>query len=191
MKRVFDRIHVWLADNAPEVLASLRPGATETAIRAAEVAMGVTLPEDVRAAYRIHDGQVGPAPDFLYGYGWSRLEEVVDTWRWLAQLMRDAGAAPARTRKGDATRGDYWHRAWVPLATREDGGLFCLDLDPGPAGDAGQVIYWWRDMPSPRRVAAGSFRDWLEDFAGELEDGEWASHPEYGGLLRVDQLDEE
>src|SRR4051812_40325535 len=38
---IWDRIHVWLAANAPEVLASLRPGATDEAICAAEETMAV------------------------------------------------------------------------------------------------------------------------------------------------------
>jgi cell wall assembly regulator SMI1 len=80
MKRIWDRIHVWLAANAPHVLASLRPGASEEQLRAAEATMGCRLPDDVRAAYRIHDGQEH-GHDLLYGRWWGSLENVVEWWQ--------------------------------------------------------------------------------------------------------------
>jgi cell wall assembly regulator SMI1 len=38
-----------------------RPGATEAQLNEAEAALGVRLPEAVRAMYRVHDGQELPA----------------------------------------------------------------------------------------------------------------------------------
>jgi cell wall assembly regulator SMI1 len=191
MKRLFDRIHVWLAANAPEVLASLRPGATEEAIRAAEREMGVTLPDDVRAAYRIHDGQEW-GHDLVYGRQWLPLADVVGTWRSLKKMIDGETVAPAdKVPAKEATRADYWHPAWIPLASNESSHHLCLDLDPAPGGRVGQIIYWWHDMDSPRSVAAISFADWLEELADELEDGEWTTHPDYDGLVRVDEIFEE
>src|SRR5262249_39429588 len=71
MKQIWERIHTWLRQHAPAVLDSLRPGATEETLRAAEEAMGVKLPADVRQSYRIHDGQSagehGFAPGLIEG----------------------------------------------------------------------------------------------------------------------------
>src|SRR3954467_14721384 len=99
MKCVWDRIHAWLRDNAPEVLASLRPGASEGAIRAAERELGVTLPEDVREFYRIHDGQAprdrSPhwARPLLYGMEWFSLEAMLADWRISQRLVLDGAFA--------------------------------------------------------------------------------------------------
>src|SRR5437764_496381 len=57
MKPLFDRIHACLARHAPLVLDDLRPPAAPKRIRAAEKAMGLSFPEDVKAAYLVHDGQ--------------------------------------------------------------------------------------------------------------------------------------
>ena len=84
MKRIFDRLHVWLSANAPDVLERFAPGASEAEIRAAEQEMGVTLPDDVRAAYRIH---YGCNASFLYGEDWCSLEAVVSGWRMLKGLI--------------------------------------------------------------------------------------------------------
>src|SRR5262249_20266200 len=88
MKDVWDRIHRWVRDTAPEVLESLRPGAAEGRIRAAEEAMGVTLPEEVKAAYRIHDGQAGSTPPaFLHGWEWMSLDGMLSMWRCHKDLL--------------------------------------------------------------------------------------------------------
>src|SRR5947209_8559740 len=101
MKTVWDRIHVWLAAHAPGVLASLAPGATGGQIRAAEEALGVTLPDDVRACYRIHDGQKAPEgfcgpPGFLYGWEWHSLEGVVSEWSCNTGLLQEGAFGDAR-----------------------------------------------------------------------------------------------
>jgi cell wall assembly regulator SMI1 len=188
MKPIWDRIHVWLAANAPVVLASLRPGATEQQIRAAERAMGVTLPDDVRAAYRIHDGNANAS--FLYGRYWNSLQEMVDYWRFMKGLLDDGRFARSDALvPGEETRSDYWHPAWIPLALDETSSFMALDLAPSPDGDVGQILYWWRDMDSPRHVAAHSFTAWLDDFIDELEEGEWVDSEEFGGLARVDDVE--
>jgi cell wall assembly regulator SMI1 len=57
MDEIWDRIEAWLAQHAPAVLAGLNGPATEQELDATERALGVTLPEDVRASYRRHNGQ--------------------------------------------------------------------------------------------------------------------------------------
>ena len=41
MKTIWDRIHVWLQANAPDVLASLRPGASDEQVRSAAQAASI------------------------------------------------------------------------------------------------------------------------------------------------------
>jgi cell wall assembly regulator SMI1 len=66
MKTLWDRFHVWLNKNAPQVLPMLNRPATDAQVRGAEEAMSVKLPDDVKAAYRIHNGGDG----FLWGLDW-------------------------------------------------------------------------------------------------------------------------
>src|SRR5215212_9335671 len=96
MKTVWDRIHAWLDANAPPGYGNLRKGASAEAIRAAEEAMGLTLPDDVKASYRVHDGQ-GTTPGLIGGEGWTllSLEEIVKTWgRWSRADPEDARFVP-------------------------------------------------------------------------------------------------
>jgi cell wall assembly regulator SMI1 len=189
MKTIWDRIHMWLAANAPKVLKSLRRGASERAIRAAEIAMGVTFPEDVKACYRIHDGQ-RMGEGVLYGWHWNSLNGMLEDWRQLKGMIEDVEGNSRAS--DDMTQTDWWHPAWLPILTNHNGDFRCLDLAPGPAGSVGQVLYWWSDdshWREGRRLQASSFTLWLDDFAGELEKGEWVYSEEFGGLARIDELD--
>ena len=53
----WQQIHSWLALHAPQILASLKPGATEAELDDAERTLKVKFPAALRVLYRIHDGQ--------------------------------------------------------------------------------------------------------------------------------------
>jgi cell wall assembly regulator SMI1 len=193
MKRLFDRIHVWLAANAPLVLDSLRPGASEEAIRTAEAEMGVTLPDDVKAAYRIHDGQgtaedspISWPPGFLYGWEWYSVEGIVDQWRSMKDFVEGGSGIPAEWRKEPTgpVRDDWYHLAWIPLTGNMSGDYHCSDLAPAPGGDVGQIIPWWHnDVSCP--ILTRTFTEWLERFADQLEAGLWVVSEEYYALVEA------
>jgi cell wall assembly regulator SMI1 len=189
MKRLWDRIHVWLAANAPVVLRSLCPGATDEQIRAAEVAMGVTFPDDVKACYRIHNGQKNysglSCPWFLHGLEWNSLNDMLDGWRGLRSLVNDGTFAPWRSIPEGPIQRDWWHPGWIPLTSDRHGSGHCLDLAPAPGGDVGQIIYWQNDDPG-RYIEARSFTEWLARFADELEAGDYVTEPGIRGLIHVD-----
>src|SRR5262245_53007061 len=168
MKAVWKRIHTWLAANAPEGYGDLRPGASAEAIQAAEKAMGLKLPADVKASYRVHDGQK-IEPGLIGGEGWllSSLQEVVKSWRRWFQ------ASPEYARR-------------VPIAWIGTGDYVFLNLDPAAEGP-GSLMIQRRDSADPDPLAP-SFRAWLEDFADQLEDGELAYSEEHGEVMYADEL---
>jgi cell wall assembly regulator SMI1 len=193
------RIHAWLAANAPVVLESLGPPATDEQLRVAESSMSVVLPSEVRACYRIHDGQRAvpmplpsrpdrqDVPGFLYGEHWLRLELMVEHWRIKKKLF-DEGAFWRRAEPYGPIYPVWWHPLWVPLTTDPFGYMKCLDLIAGPGGRVGQVISWCNDEPSRGVVAAG-LTDYLSGFAGALEQGEYTTIPDkYGpSLVSIDE----
>jgi cell wall assembly regulator SMI1 len=201
MKIIWDRIHAWLAQHAPEVLASLGPGATDEQIHAAEQAMSITFPDDVKACYRLHDGQrVVPVtvpywpglrcePPLLCGDRWLRLERMVERWQDLKGLLGDGTFDGISGSPRGPVRSDWWHPKWIPLTDLGGGGdLRCLDLAPRSRGNVGQVIFWYHDS-AERGVLAKSFTEWLARFALELEQGQYTTAPERTpGLIHVRDL---
>src|SRR5688500_20298705 len=55
---LWTRLESYLQANAPSVLATLLPPATDAQIARAEAALGVRLPPDLAASLKMHDGQV-------------------------------------------------------------------------------------------------------------------------------------
>jgi cell wall assembly regulator SMI1 len=168
MKAVWKRIHTWLDANAPAGYGDLRPGASLKEIRAAEDGMGLKLPDDVKASYRMHDGQ-GNEPGLVGGEGWCllSLREMVEQWRrWSRSDPKDAGCVPVAW--GGA--GDY------------------IFLDLRSDAEPGRVMIQRRDRDDPDPVAP-SFRSWLEDFADKLDDGEFAYSEEDGCIMYADEID--
>lgn len=152
MKLLFDRLHHWLARHAPAVLADLRHPASEESLHAAETAMSLSFPADIRAAYRIHDGQdtdsYGNFRPFLYGREWLRLERMVEEWNLGKRLYDEDQRYP------------FWRAHWIPLAFD---GAQLLHYDT----QTEQVIEAWEgDFHF-----AGSFEWLLEELIEELEFG--------------------
>jgi cell wall assembly regulator SMI1 len=169
MKTVWKRIHAWLDANAPEGYGHLRPGASLRAIRAAEETMGLKLPDDVEASYRIHDGQDNE-PGLIGGEGWRllSLQEMVEQWgRWSRSAPKAAH--------------------FVPIAWIGTGDHVFLNLDPG-AEEPGSLMVQRRDSADPDPLAP-TFGSWLADFADQLEDGEFAYSEEHGEVMYADELD--
>lgn len=183
MKEIWKRLDAWLVEGAPSIASSLRPGATEAQVRAAERSLGVRLPDDVRASWLIHDGQEDDEA-LMADMALLSLEGIVETWRTLQHLAEKTGEIDV-TPPG-IVRERWWTARWIPLATNGAGEHFCLDLDPGKKGLPGQIIVV-HDTPE-RDLAAASFREWLETFVSGLESGEIGYDDEYG-LVPLESTD--
>jgi len=169
MEAVWKRIHGWLGANAPAGYGHLRPGAPAEAIRAAERAMRLKLPADVKASCRIHDGQAN-GPGLIGGEGWRLLplrDMVADWQRW--------------------SESDPRYISRVPVAWGGAGDYIFLDLGP-EAERPGGLIVQRRDRDEPDPVAP-SFRFWLDDFADKLEHGEFAYSEAAGSIMYADEVD--
>ena len=87
----WERLEKWFRAHYPEVMENLTPGASASAIRAFETAIGQTLPEEVRQSYLIHDGL---DRGFFSGAFYS-LKEALREWR----RLQTEPPAPARPRR--------------------------------------------------------------------------------------------
>ena len=96
--------------------------------------MGLKLPDDVKASYRVHDGQDNE-PGLIGGEGWRllSLQEMVKVWRqW------------SRANRQDTRR--------VPIAWGEMGDYVFLDL-ASDAEEAGGLMIQRRDSDEPDPLA--------------------------------------
>ncbi len=176
MDDVWVRIEAWLESNAPEMLRALRPGAELDAIRATEATLGVTFPDDMVASYRIHDGQTALSYALMGEWELLSLEDVITEWETMRDLHLDEAPHDEGT-PADPVRPMWWNTRWVPVAYNGGGDLQCVDLDPAPNGTVGQMTTFWH-MDAEREQLAPSFRDWLSEYADDLEQGKYVVHRE-------------
>ncbi|GAA1586030.1 SMI1/KNR4 family protein [Actinoplanes couchii] len=166
------KILAWFARHAPDQIDGFRAPATEPDLRAVEEAMGVRLPADQRAWWRLADGtdeerlielvpmafrplSTGRARKFHRGIV-DLAPKVPELPEWMAE--------PA----GSPTYGT-WLPQWLPVARDFGGDFLFLDLRRGPRfGCVGihRNDDWQYDGPDWPNVAA-----MLAEVAGALTGG--------------------
>ncbi len=73
----WNRLKNWFDVNLPEVVTTLRPGCSPAELVAFEQETRLSLPEDVRQSFLIHDGQKDyTSPGVIVGQALDRLERV-------------------------------------------------------------------------------------------------------------------
>lgn len=178
MKTIWKRIEFCLATKGPEILKNLQPGATDEAIKTAEKFMQIEFPEDVKSYYSLHNGQFGEKNSLLPYWNFLSLEAMMKEWEsWKKLLDEGDFNEEDGTDFGCASDGQirtefWWNPQWIPIASDLGGDNLCLDLDPTPTGQVGQIIFMCHD-DAYRYVVANSWRELLEQLAVDLETGEY------------------
>jgi internalin A len=172
----WNRIEAWLSSNLPEVITDLNPPASDEAMTRTETVLGLTLPEDLKALYRLHDGQRQQAFGAFFGLWFLSLERLTARWQeWQQIIVHDPALAlsadlPLTSTPEGAIQRAHADSAWIPFS--EDGlsGHFAIDFHPGLHGQSGQVITFGRYVQNKVVVATdlSSLLAWVAD---ELERG--------------------
>lgn len=164
---LWQRIHTWLRANAPKILNSLNPPATEVQVRLAERAFGSGMPRDWWDMYAVHDGMHDRdnLGSLFHGMHFLTLDESV---REHALSINDgADDIPVRAADPGIDKRDMHNPKWVPFARSGDT-LILLDLSPVAGGAVGQVIF--TDYADDTVILlAGSVREFLAGFVADLE----------------------
>jgi cell wall assembly regulator SMI1 len=166
----WERIERWLADNAPHVAASLRPGATAETLAELD-RFGLALPAGFVAAWSRHDGQEEQS-FFRHGYALLPVSQIAhwwDSWRNPTEEHRAIFvAADARVEAGPGVAQRWYHPDWMPIAKTDYGSYICVDLAPEPGGVVGQIVYVYYEEPE-RYASERSIEALFDTHAGMLE----------------------
>lgn len=181
----FAHILRWADSNLPLLRESLRPPASESEIAALETLIGQALPQELRDLYRLADGQIpfqfGRTPDypgFFVSLPFNPIEIVSRHWQFARELEDESNTDEFLSSfpPGAVKIQDY-NRGWIPISDDAGGNHIAIDLDPGPAGNIGQVIITGTDEQERVRVASSlsAFLHWV---AGEFEAGHFTGGEE-------------
>jgi cell wall assembly regulator SMI1 len=180
MEKLWNHIKDWMRQYAPELLKDLNPGATEADFQALETMIGVTLPEDFKDFYRVHNGQTPTSQVTLWGSEeLLSTQRIAEEWKVWKDLY-DAGEFKGNTSEPDmGIRNDWWNPKWIPLTYDGAGNHDCLDLDPAADGVSGQVIRMWHDDET-RELVGEQFGQWVAYYVEDLQEGRFVYQEEYG-----------
>jgi cell wall assembly regulator SMI1 len=114
------------------------------------------------------------------------LEEALEHHGVLSERL-DAGEFEGQTVEADeGIKLDWWNHCWFLFTHNRAGERLCLDFDPAPGGQLGQVIGFWH-ADTDRQVVTVSFESWLASIA-DLEHGVLVFNVVYGGSFGVEHL---
>lgn len=161
------RIESWLRQHAPSILSSLPDGASTAELRNLEGELGLSLPEDVQAHLRCHNGS---------GDAWLHdddvflsCDQILESWDQEVDLWDD-GNNDSSAKPSGPIKAKWFTAKWVPVLGDWSGNCVCCDLDPPLEGEYGQLIHWYHDE-GPTEVLSSSLGQLLEPFVVELEAG--------------------
>lgn len=186
MRETLKRLEKVLNVHAPPLMRLFRPPASSKAIESVERRLGVSFPDDLRVFYEWHDGQIYDGvkvPYFFAQLAWCDLENVIVQWQMnmdnLRRLEPETGQQPDNDVEAHQTvRLDWWNPKWIPIGDSKAGAVnLCVDMDPGPAGVQGQLIFWCGDDVE-HLVIATSLQSHLDDLILRLEQGKVVYSPE-------------
>ena len=168
MMEIWNRIIAWFTANIPAGQFSFSEGASEEELSTAEARMRVRLPDDVRESYLLHNGtDNGP---FFECYSLASLGEIIADWTLAESVLEQVELGldeNARTNPIGPIKDITWNLLWIPIM-EANGDHVMIDLDPAPGGKIGQVIKRSHEV-GPLRVLANSFREFLSNYADDLE----------------------
>ncbi|WP_329620696.1 SMI1/KNR4 family protein [Streptomyces sp. NBC_01255] len=154
-------------------------GATEEELTATEERLGVALPEELKALYRVTrarwedlGGDYGAATDMARAVGCELFppDEV---------YVADAASRPApwehaamdavETRPDAAVQGLVGSPGWIVFGDNGGGDRIAVDLTPGPCGHLGQIIIMSHEENCGAALVADSLTDMVLDRRAEVK----------------------
>ncbi len=184
VKNSWDRIIRWLEKNTPGIAETLNPGATLAQIEELELYLDVTFPNSIRDSYLMFNGQRHTAlplfPDF---YFWLPLSGIRENWNAYRHLAEKIPFDEFEPDADQAIQARGWHPKWIFITLSLTGDSHCLDFIPTSQGHAGQIIEYIHDLPV-LTLTASSFANWLNQYADDLERGEYTYDSDADVIVR-------
>ena len=168
--QLFTDIIAWLRDHGPDyALALLKPGATETELATLEGHLGHPLPPGLRAMLRVANGDV-----CIGEYATLSTQTIAQSWDIDQRLLADGTYARFEPHhdSGGILKPGWWHPGLIPVLEDSGGNQICIDLDPGPRGVVGQMV-WWEVHEGPIPHSADSLLTLLRAHWQHLNSGKY------------------
>lgn len=169
IRESWSTIEAALREQAPQLIATLGPPASDQELADVERKTGLQLPEDLTASLRCHNGQRDLSRSWSFTDGGMLLstDGIVERWQIADSVHRDllnrpppvAGHCPL----------PWWKTTLIPF-TDAEGDMLCVDTDVALGPRRGEVIWHVHDDGLTAAVAE-SYCQWLKNVASKLCEG--------------------
>lgn len=165
VRNLWQRIERVLQTHAPDTSATLAPPATEDEIAALEAAIGLSLPSDLRASLKAHNGQNDPTR--CHGFCGEGIlldtNQIADRWKMATEIDESERFSAA------LGHGPWWKASCIPF-TDAEGNMLCVDMDTALGDRIGEVVCHVHDSEIERGLGT-SYCAWLSSLADRLDAG--------------------
>ena len=171
------KIQAWAREHAPGV--TFNPAAVPAALDNFSKKSGLALPEDMRRAWLVADGETRKSAGMIGNWRLMPIAEIQAAWGLLSKIAEKGGFAGKDPEKSSYLRHAWWHAGWIPVVTSDTGHYFCIDTAPPKIERAGQILLFLQDRPE-RPLISGSLRAWFDRILRDLEAGVYTYDPVEG-----------
>jgi cell wall assembly regulator SMI1 len=171
------KIQSWAQEHAPGV--TFNPPASPAALENFSDKSGLSLPEDMRRAWQVADGETRKSAGMIGNWRLMPIAEIQGTWGLLTKIAEKGGFKGREPTKSPYLRHTWWHESWIPIVASDIGHFFCIATDPPESERAGQVHLFLKDQ-SERLLVAGGLRAWFDRILRDLQAGVYTYDPQEG-----------
>ena len=182
------RLEAWGAENAPNMLEDLSPGASDDAIAELQTAIGQELPASFLQSLKAHDGESDGWPSKVFADMGAYLgsSRIVETWQMRLQIAGELGDDVSDEDRAELIRDgiifvngpvrpDDFNAGWIPIMDCNGDVFWALDFAPAEGGVPGQLIQV--DLEGcDWKVIANTFEEFFVAYVAAVEAGEFPVH---------------
>ncbi|MCW3462022.1 SMI1/KNR4 family protein [Chitinophaga nivalis] len=183
MQAYWTRWEKWMQKHAPKLPDTLNPGVAPATVDALERLIGSKLPADFKSFYAIHNGQQRVKTGLVDADQLLPVEDMITQWHHWKNVLDSGGfiynEEIIASTPDTGIKSDWWNPLWIPITSDGFGNHLCIDLDPAPEGQYGQIITVWHE-DSHRGILAPSFEAWMHQYITAIEKGEYVFVKKWG-----------
>ena len=187
IQKQWAKLETWLEKNAQEIHQGLNIGATQEELNSFSTKTGLTLTEEFRSFYSIHNGQNEESPWIFDATEFLSLERIFDEWTIWKDLLEGGDFDDTEGFPDQGIKNSWWNKHWIPFTYNGSGDHLCIDLDPTSDGSVGQIIQMWHDEDT-RSLEGSSLTEWFTNFVTKVSHDNYVFSDEYGGLINKEDL---
>lgn len=158
-------VFLWMHENSILSYGDINPPASHEGISILDEIYTGKVPDELKAIYRIHDGQTGASNGIFAGYYFMSIREIIEAQALAVSFYEDTTLNKyAKSLIAEEILPTFVHPERLSFASSGGGNFLAIDLKPGDKGTVGQVINCGRD-DSIMQVLSYSFSDFLIKYA--------------------------